>query len=141
MNQCIFVGRITKDLSLEKVGAKETATCKFTVATQRNFKNKEGKYDADFHFCTAWGPTAEYLVKYAGKGSLVSIVCEHRTETYEKDGKKLTASNFNVTQASILQGKGNAAEATEDVPDVSEVTDDVVEDVATADIDADDLPF
>lgn len=144
MNQCIFVGRITKDLALEKVkvGSDELSLCKFTVATQRNRKNKEGKYDADFHFCTAWRQTAEYLAKYAGKGTLVSVVCQHNTQTYEKDGKKLTSSNFVVTEAHVLQGKSASQdEASAEAPDIEEVTDVVAEDVASTDIGADDLPF
>lgn len=145
MNQCIFVGRITKDLALETVGANNTAKCNFTVVTEHTTKGADGKYAnvPDYHYLTVWGSRAEYLAKYACKGTVVEVRCEHQTPAYEKDGKKLTASNFVVNEVKIWTGGKTSSQdaAAPEIPDIAEVTEDIAEDVASTDIGADDLPF
>lgn len=82
MNKVLLIGRITKDLELRetKTGKK---VCEFTIATNR----VNGK-EADFVNCMLWDKQAENLAKYQGKGSLVGVSGELRTETYEIEGKK-----------------------------------------------------
>lgn len=82
MNKVLLIGRITKDLELRetKTGKK---VCEFTIATNR----VNGK-DANFIDCMLWDKQAENLVKYQGKGSLVGVSGELRTETYELNDKK-----------------------------------------------------
>ena len=70
MNKIILCGRITKDIELKYYNDKHFA--KNTIAVNRDYKNKEGNYDADFHNFTVWGNQAEFLEKYAKKGSIVS---------------------------------------------------------------------
>jgi single-strand DNA-binding protein len=81
MNRVLLIGRITKNLELRetKTGKK---VCEFTIATNR----VNGK-EADFVNCMLWDKQAENLAKYQGKGSLVGVSGELRTETYEIEGK------------------------------------------------------
>ncbi|MGE7982970.1 single-stranded DNA-binding protein [Solibacillus sp. NPDC093137] len=81
MNQVGIVGRTTKDLELRHL-SEGRVRAYFSIATNRPFKNSEGKVDADFVQCVAWGRTAELMAKYCGKGSLVGIKGRLQTRTY-----------------------------------------------------------
>ena len=58
MNKIILVGRLTKDPEVRSTSA-GFSTVNFTVAANRNFKNKDGQYDADFLPCVAFRQTAD----------------------------------------------------------------------------------
>lgn len=82
MNKICLVGRITKDLELKSTPSGKSV-CEFTLAVNRD------KDSADFINCRVWNAPAENLVKYQGKGSLISVAGELRTDSYEKqDGTK-----------------------------------------------------
>lgn len=81
MNKVILIGRITKDLEI-RYTSNEKAVCEFSLAINRDKEN------TDFINCVVWNKPAENLVKYQSKGSLISVIGELRTDTYEKDGEK-----------------------------------------------------
>ena len=83
INNVVLTGRLTKDVEL-KYYNDEKSVCYFTVAVNRNYKNANGEYDADFINCKAYKNTAEYLAKYCNKGDLVGVVGS--IEITEKDG-------------------------------------------------------
>ena len=88
MNRVCLIGRLTKDTEL-RATPNGTYTTSNTIAVNRNFKNANGEYDADFINIVAWRNTAEFLCKYAKKGSLVGCEGRIQTRTYEDtDGKK-----------------------------------------------------
>lgn len=72
-NVTILTGRLTRDVEL-KMTSKDVPTVFFTIAVQRDFKNSEGRRDADFIDCVAWRGQAENMAKYLGKGDKISIV-------------------------------------------------------------------
>ena len=47
MNRVELIGRITKDPELRYTSA-NVATCRFTLAVNRNFSNQNGEREADF---------------------------------------------------------------------------------------------
>ena len=63
MNKVIMIGRLTKEVALNTTGAKPVG--KFTIAVNRDFKNKDGKYDAlildPFHGSGTLGVCCEKL--------------------------------------------------------------------------------
>lgn len=82
MNKICLVGRITKDLELKSTPSGKSV-CEFTIAVSRD------KDNSDFINCRVWNAPAENLVKYQGKGSLISAVGELRTDSYDRqDGTK-----------------------------------------------------
>lgn len=83
INNVVLTGRLTKDAELKYYNG-EKNVCYFTIAVNRNYKNANGKYDADFINCKAYRNTAEYLAKYVNKGDLVGVVGS--IEINEKDG-------------------------------------------------------
>lgn len=78
MNHVDLVGRLTKDAELKHSG-NGNAFCQFNIAVDR-FDGKEKS--TDFVPCVAFGKRAEAICKYTGKGSLVAIQGNLKTNTY-----------------------------------------------------------
>lgn len=105
MNRVCLIGRLTKDTEL-RATPNGTYTTSNTIAVNRNFKNANGEYDADFINIVAWRNTAEFLCKYAKKGSLVGCEGRIQTRTYEDtDGKKVYVTEVLVEQVDLLEKK------------------------------------
>lgn len=115
MNRAILTGRLTKDVVLSDKGV-----AKFTVASQRSFKNSEGKYDADFVLCTAFGKTAEFISKYFSKGSQIGVEGRINTGSYtNKDGQKVFTTDVAVEKVEFIVSKAEneaAAQQAEPAP-------------------------
>lgn len=83
MNKVHLIGRLTSDPELRQTQS-GIATCRFTVAVNRKFKNKQtGEYEADFISCMAWRQTAEFISRYWNKGKMIAISGELRTGSYQ----------------------------------------------------------
>ena len=87
VNTINLVGRITREP--EKKVVKDTCVVDFSIAVNKKYKPKEGA-DADFFRVKVWGKAGEYVHEYIGKGRLISLQGRLDTNTYEKDGKKVT---------------------------------------------------
>ena len=73
INNVVLTGRLTKDPELKYYNG-EKNVCYFTIAVNRNYKNANGEYDADFVNCKAYRNTAKYLSDYCRKGDLIGVV-------------------------------------------------------------------
>jgi single-strand DNA-binding protein len=82
MNKSIIMGRLTADPELRQTQS-GIASCRFTVAVNRRFKNANGEYDADFIPCVAWRQTAEFVSRYFSKGSMICVEGSLRTGSYQ----------------------------------------------------------
>ena len=83
MNSVQILGRLTSDPELRQTQS-GIANCKFTVAVDRGFKNKQtGEREADFITCMAWRQTAEFISRYWTKGKLIAITGSLRTGSYQ----------------------------------------------------------
>lgn len=73
LNRVILFGRLTRDPEFRQTTA-GTPVCKFTVACDRPFANKQtGEREADFIECQAWRNTAEFVSRYFIKGSAITV--------------------------------------------------------------------
>ena len=72
VNRCIFMGRMTRDPELRSTNSGKSVTS-FTIACERDLKDKDGSRTTDFIDCVAWGSTAEFAAKYFGKGRMAII--------------------------------------------------------------------
>lgn len=82
MNQVNLLGRLTADPELRQTQS-GIASCRFTIAVNRRFKNDNGEYDADFITCVAWRQTAEFVSRYFSKGSMIAVSGSLRTGKYQ----------------------------------------------------------
>lgn len=88
MNKVIISGRLTKDVECRS-NESGLMISRFTVASNRNFKNKDGNYDADFISCVAYRNTAEFVSKYFKKGDGIIVDGRIQTGSYDaQDGTK-----------------------------------------------------
>lgn len=121
INNVVLVGRLTKkpELKFTTTGTKYT---QFTVAVQRNFKNKDGEYESDFINCLMWSTAVENFTKFTNKGSLVGIEGRIQTRSYEKDGVKkyiteVVTENFSLLESKkVTESRSDAAQPIEENP-------------------------
>lgn len=91
INRVVLVGRLVKDPELKKT-AGDVSVCRFTLAVDRNISRKNAALEtqtADFPSITVWRAGADFLCKYAKKGSKVSVDGRLQTYQYQKDGKTI----------------------------------------------------
>ena len=82
MNKVILIGRMCNDPELRQTQS-GVATCRFSVAVNRRFKNKTtGETEADFIQCIAFKQTAEFVSRYFSKGKMIAVEGELRTGSY-----------------------------------------------------------
>ena len=86
LNQIILVGRLTRDITVNKSDA-GTKVATISLAIPRSFKNSEGTYDTDFIDCVAFENLAENTSEYCNKGDVVGIKGRIQSRTIEKEGK------------------------------------------------------
>jgi len=87
MNKWIGIGRLTKDPEL-RYTPMGTAVVTFYLAVQREYKNQDGKYEADFIPVTVWRNLAEHCAKYLQKGRLVAVSGRIQTSFYETEDRQ-----------------------------------------------------
>ncbi|ERL64102.1 single-stranded DNA-binding protein [Schleiferilactobacillus shenzhenensis] len=104
INRVTLVGRLTQDVEVKHTES-GIAVANFTVAVERHFKNAEGEKQADFVTCKMWRKSAENFANFTCKGSLVGILGEVRTHTYEKDGQKVYRTDIEADTFALLEPK------------------------------------
>lgn len=123
MNCVQEIGRITADPEV-KVSQSGKSILIFSLAVQRDYKNRSGEYDTDFFRCVAYQSSADYLGKYAKKGDMLAVSGSLRQNTYEnREGKKVSSVEISVSSVQILNRKKSAP--TEDGLDEMQPLDDV----------------
>ena len=106
LNHIIIQGRFTAKPEL-KTTASGTSVTSFTLAVERDFKDKEtGERATDFINCTAWRGTAELVARYFDKGRMAIVSGRLQLRDYtDKDGNKRRAAE--VVADSIYFGDSN----------------------------------
>lgn len=112
MNQCNFIGRLTKDVEL-LYGQSGTAIGKFSLAVNRKFRDKEEVAYLDF---TAFGKTGELAAQYFKKGDAMLVTARATQDTWEKDGVKHSKVCFIVDNLEFLPSNGKGGEKSESKP-------------------------
>lgn len=108
MNKLILTGRIVRDPEVKAIGeGKQVA--KFTVAVNRNYKDKDGNRPADFIPCEAFNATAEFVANYITKGRLVEVEGELRIDQYQDaEGNNKSFTKCHVNSLSALDSAKSA---------------------------------
>ncbi len=110
LNSCVFQGRFTKDPELKHVADDKSVTT-FTIAVDRDYKNKDGERDADFIDCEAWGYDADFIAGHFGKGDMIVVSGKMKTRLYEdKDGKTRKSVTLNISDEYFCGRKADGNE-------------------------------
>jgi single-strand DNA-binding protein len=89
LNQVTLIGSVGKDAEV-KVFGENSQVAKFSVATNRSYKDKNGvkQTQTEWHNIEVWAETAKFAGTYVKKGNLVLVLGEIRYEKFDdKDGK------------------------------------------------------
>ena len=113
MNIVALVGQLGRDPELQHVGAKQTALCKFSLATKAKERDATGSYvsKTTWHNCVAWGHNAEFVSQYFRKGSWIGVTGKIRVAEWEKDGKKHKTTEIQVDSVEFVGPKDNSPRA------------------------------
>lgn len=108
-----LIGRLTANPEIiEKDNGKKV--CHINLAVQRNFKNSEGIFEADFIRCTLWDAIASRVCDYCHKGDLVAIRGQIRSSNYKNDKEEnKTMTEVIVEKLSFLTTKNNDTNSSE----------------------------
>lgn len=81
MNKICVSGRLVKD-PVVRYTPKGRIVCQFTLAVQREYKNSDGKYDADFLPVVLWSSSAEVTGNNLAKGNKILVEGRIQTRSY-----------------------------------------------------------
>ena len=132
LNRVVIIGRLTRDPEL-RYTPNGTASCTFTLAVERNFKNSNGEREADFIPIVTWRQLAENCAKYLRKGRLTAVEGRIQTRSYENnEGRRVYVTEVIADNVRFLESAKNE--------DRQQQNDDY-SDGTPIDISEEDLPF
>lgn len=107
-NLVILIGNIGQDPEIQGLrGGRKIA--KFSLATSKNYNDKSGERQTqtEWHNVVFFGQSADYIEKYAKKGSQVYVEGEIQYREYEdKDGQNRKSTQILGNEFSFVGGKG-----------------------------------
>lgn len=86
INSVVLIGRLTKEPDLKYIQGSGTPVATFTLAIDRDYKNRDGSVTTDFIPVEIIGKPAEYTSNYIAKGKLVAVQGAIRVDRYETQG-------------------------------------------------------
>jgi len=114
-NKVLLIGNLTRDPAMSYM-PNQTAVVDFGLATNRQWKNKDGskREEACFVDCRAFGVAGENINKYLNKGDPVFIEGRLQFDQWTaQDGTKRSKHRVTVESFQFL-GKGDRDEAKPD---------------------------
>lgn len=107
LNRITLIGRLTKDPELRTTQSGISVTS-FTLAVDRDFKDKNGQKVVDFIDVVAWRGTAELVTKYFQKGSLAVVDGKLQIRTWtDKDGNNRRNAEVQADSVYFCSSKTN----------------------------------
>ena len=112
MNECIFIGNLTRDPEVRTVGT-EHRVARFTLAVNSGRKGKDGDEQVAYIDCEVWDKAADVIAKYITKGSKLCVQAAARTESWadKASGQKRSALRFRVHKFHFVGTKSDSAPA------------------------------
>lgn len=114
LNHVVLIGRLVRDPELQYTSGSATPWCKFTLAVDRPYTDREtGDRAADFIAITAWRRLAETCAKYLAQGGQAAVVGRIKTRSYDDNqGVRRKAWEVEADDVRFLQrAKDNGAAA------------------------------
>ena len=112
MNKIFLIGNLTRDPELTQ-NNQGVSICRFRIAVNRPYPNKNGERETDYFNCSAWRGTADAIGRYCQKGNKVAVTGHIQFRNYEdNDGIKRTDADVIVQDVEFLSPRnqdGNSA--------------------------------
>jgi single-strand DNA-binding protein len=108
MNKVILVGRLGRNP--EKIETRGDTLAKFSVATSERWKDKqtgETQESTEWHNCSLFGPSANYVIQYWAKGDIVQVEGKIKSRTYtDRENVQKTAFEIACSAVSKISSAG-----------------------------------
>lgn len=108
VNKVILVGTVGKDIELRHIPPSNDAVCNVSIATNEEWKDKntgQKQTRTEWHRVSAFKQQAEFLSKYAKKGTVIYVEGSLRTKKITgKDGKDTYQTDIKANEVQILSG-------------------------------------
>lgn len=150
LNKAMIIGNLTRDPELKALPS-GVKVCTFNVATNRVWKDKEGKKQeaADFHNVVVFDRQAEVVAQYMKRGSNVYVEGRLQTRTWEDKTSGEKKYRTEIVADKVQFGSSSRGGAAAPAAGKSEVVVDTAKDSPTAgaieypeeEINPDDIPF
>lgn len=126
MNKVIMMGRLTKDPEVRyTTGESPRAVAKWSLAVDRQYKGRDGKSEADFFACVAFGKTAEFVEKYFRKGMKILVEGRLQNDHYkDRDGKMQYNEQIIVDQVEFTERNAEQPAQAEQAADFTPIPED-----------------
>ena len=117
MNKVLLRGRLTRDPEIRYTqGQNSTAVARYTLAVDRRYTGQDGKREADFIPCIAFGKAAEFCERYVHKGTALCVCGRLQTGSYtNRDGQKVYTTDVIVEEQEFSESRA-AAERSASTP-------------------------
>lgn len=141
LNRVVLVGRLTKDPEFRTTqNGVNVAT--FTLAVNRNFKNKNGEQQADFINVVVFRQQAENVNNYLSKGNLAGVDGRIQSRSYEnKEGQRVYVTEVVADSVQFLEPKNSNQQNNQPQQQRQAPAGNNPFSNNNADVDDDDLPF
>lgn len=122
LNSIAICGRLTQTpiLQVKNNDGNDLKLLRFTIACQRNYKNPDDTYQADFIDCVAWRGTAQFIQAHFVKGQEIIIKGELRTNMYTDKNDNSRKSTF-INVESVYFAGAKKANGTDLNPALDEI--------------------
>ena len=104
LNQVVLVGRLTRDVTVNK-SDKGNKVATLSLAIPRSFKNMDGTYDTDFVDCILFDIIAENTCEYCKKGDIVGVKGWIQSRLVEKEELKENQIQIIAEKVTFLSSK------------------------------------
>lgn len=145
LNKAFLFGNLTRDPELRALPSGMNV-CSFSVATNRVFRDRDGKKQeqTDFHNIVVFGRQADVVAQYLKKGSSVFVEGRMQTRSWEgKDGEKKYRTEIVADHVQFgPRGSGSAGAGKREEPEEApETSGGAGIEYPKDDINPDDIPF
>ena len=111
MNRVILIGNLTRDPERRTTRSGVT-TCSFTLAVERDHKDKDGNRVTDYITVIAWRNTADLCCRYLTKGRQAAAIGSWHNRSYEdKDGNRCKAVEITVDSVHFCDSKKDGGQS------------------------------
>lgn len=112
LNRIVLQGRLTRDPEIRTAGDKKVAN--FSLAVDRDIKDKDGNRGVDFINIVAWR-SAEFVEKFFKKGDMMTVDGRLQVRNYtDKDNNKRTSYEVNADNVYFGGAKSDDVSTDED---------------------------
>lgn len=111
LNRVILMGRLTDTPECKQTPG-GVSVCAFTLAVERNYRDRDGNRQTDFIDCVAWRQTAEFVARYFDKGMQAVVDGALQVRGYEdRQGNKRKAVEVVADQVYFAGSLRNSSPA------------------------------